>query len=271
MRTTSSVGGRAIAGALLPCALAWPALAQDPPTPAPPPATVDFHSQRVVTPAAQAVLDRMTAALKSHKRYALTAQITREELLLYGYKLQHNETAKMWVESPNHLRVELKGDIKDRTYVYDGTQLVVYSPDANVYATSAAPGTLPELAGALLQAGVEMPLIDMLFHGYVGNLADDVRVGLVVGESEIDGVATDHLAFRQANIDWQLWVEKGARALPRKLLITTRYEVGDPQYEAVLTWDLAPRTNARTFTFDVPAGATRIPTLTQLSAGGGGQ
>jgi hypothetical protein len=271
MRTTPTACRRTFATALLLGSMVSPVLAQQAPGPATPPATVDFAGPHVVTPAAQAVLDRMTAALRSHKHYAVTAQISRDELLLYGYKLQHNETARMWVQSPNRLRVELTGDIKTRTYVYDGAQLVVYAPDANVYATSPAPGTLGEFADALLKAGVDMPLIDMLFHGYVGNLAADSRIGLVVGESEVDGVPTDHLAFRQANVDWQLWVEKSARALPRKLLITTRYEVGDPQYQAVLTWDLDARPNARMFTFEPPAGATKIPTMTQLVASGGGQ
>lgn len=256
-------------GLLLSCA-ALPASAQEAAATTPP-ATVDFSRQRVVTPAAQAVLDRMTAALKANKRFAVTARITRDELLLYGYKLQHNETARMWVEAPNRLRLELSGDIKNRTYIYDGTQLVVYAPDANVYATTPAPPTLSGLTAALLEAGVEMPLIDMLFQGFAGNLADDVRVGLLVGKSEVDGVATEHLAFRQANVDWQLWVEEGARALPRKMVITTRFEVGDPQYQAILTWDTSPKTDAKAFTFEPPAGATKIPTLTELVARGGEQ
>jgi hypothetical protein len=45
-------------------------------------------------------------------------------------------------------------------------------------------------------------------------------------------VLCDHLAFRQLDTDWQLWVEKGSRPLPRKIVITTRYEVGDPQFSA---------------------------------------
>jgi hypothetical protein len=272
MRTSSIVRWSSAVAAMLVLAATGPAWSQEATSPAAtPPATVDFASQRVVTPAAQAVLDRMTAALKGHKRYAISADITRDEVLLYGYKMQHNETARMWVEAPNHLRLELKGDIKNRTYIYDGAQLVVHAPDANVYASGAAPGTLGELASALLEQGVEMPLIDMLFHGHTGNLAEEVRIGLVVGDSMVGGVATDHLAFRQANVDWQLWVEKGARALPRKLLITTRYAVGDPQYQAVLTWDLDPKPPAGAFTFQPPAGATKIPMMTRLVTSGGGQ
>ena len=118
----------------------------------------------------------------------------------------------------------------------------------------------------LLDAGIEMPLIDMLYNGTAGNLTEEVRVGILVGDSMVDGVATDHLAFRQPDIDWQLWVEKGQRALPRKIVITTRYEVGDPQYTAVLRWNNAPKFDAGTFNLVPPAGATKIPYRTKLVA-----
>jgi hypothetical protein len=257
-------------GLLLAVASVAPAWAQDTPQ-----ETVEtdeavaLQTDAVITPQAQAVLDRMTATLNSLQRYAVTAHITRDEVLPFGYKLQNNESARMWVEAPNRMRVEVDGDIKNRTYIYDGSQVTMYAPDLNVYATSAAPGTLGELVGVLLDAGVEMPLIDMLYHGNAGDLTEDVRVGIVVGDSQVDGVATDHLAFRQPDVDWQLWVEKGKQALPRKLLITTRYEVGDPQYQAILRWDLKPRMHAKSFSFEPPAGATKIPYHTELVAGGG--
>jgi len=233
--------------------------------------TVTLDNGAAITPAAQAVLNRMSATLNSQKRYDVTAHITRDDVLPFGYKLQHNEVARMRVEAPSRLRLEVEGDIKDRTYVYDGAQLTTYAPDLNVYATTAAPSTLGELVRALLDAEVEMPLIDMLYHGNAGNLTEDVRVGIVVGDSQVDGVATDHLAFRQPDVDWQLWVEKGAQALPRKLLITTRYEVGDPQYQAIMTWNLKPAIDAKSFVFVPPAGATRIESRTRLGVDGGGK
>lgn len=266
--------GIAASGVLLVSAGVAPALAQDP---APAEATttqvadqtVTLENVGVITADAQAVLDRMTTTFKSLDRYSLSAQITRDEVLPFGYKLQNNESARMWVERPNHLRMELDGDIKHRTYVYDGKQLNVFVPDLNLYSTTAAPATLGELVQKLLDVGVEMPLIDMLYHGYGGNLTEDVRVGLVVGDSTVDGVATDHLAFRQPDVDWQLWVEKGANALPRKLVITTRYAVGDPQYQALMRWDLKPRIDANAFTFVPPAGATKVTNHTELVAQGG--
>jgi hypothetical protein len=261
----------ATSGALLAAAMVAPAWAQDATTQTNADGTVTLDTAGVITPAAQAVLNRMTATLNSLRRYGLTARITRDQVLPFGYKLQNNELARMWVDAPRNMRMEVEGDIKNRTYVYDGTQLTVFAPDLNVYSTTAAPGTLGELVRVLLDTGVEIPLIDMLYQGNSGNLAEDVRVGIVVGDSEVDGVATDHLAFRQPDVDWQLWVEKGAQALPRKLLITTRYEVGDPQYQATLQWDLKPTIAAKSFAFVPPAGATRIEARTTLVADGGGK
>lgn len=264
-------------GILIAVASVAPGWAQEAPAPdasketAPAEPLVTLDSGGVITPRAQAVLDRMTATLKSLQRYSVTAQITRDELLPFGYKLQNNESARMWVEAPNRLRMEVSGDVKNRTYVYDGSQITMFVPGMNVYSSTAAPGSIGELVRALLDRGVEMPIVDMLYHGYVGNVAENVRVGLVVGDSEVDGVQTDHLAFRQPDVDWQLWVEKGAQALPRKLLITTRYEVGDPQYQAVLRWDLKPRMPAKAFSFEPPADATKVPYHSSLVAGGGDQ
>ena len=86
-----------------------------------------------------------------------------------------------------------------------------------------------------------------------------VKGGILVGETSINGVLCDHLAFRQSNADWQLWVEKGARPLPRKVVITTRYEVGDPQFQATMTWNVQPRIDKSTFAFTPPSGAEEIP------------
>ena len=269
----SITGGRwfgvLVSGALLALTGAAPASAQDATQTNTDADTSALQFQGVITPEAQAVLDRMQASFKTMKRFQLSADITRDEVLAFGYKLQNNESAKMWVDAPRHLRLEVNGDIKHRIYVYDGSQLTIVAPDANAYAVTPAPGTLGELVSKLLDAGVEMPLIDMLYQGNAGDLTDDVRVGLVVGDSEVDGVATDHLAFRQPNVDWQLWVEKGKQALPRKLLITTRYAVGDPQYQAILHWDLNSPIDAKSFTFAPPSGATKIPFATNMFARGG--
>lgn len=213
---------------------------------------------QVVSPEAQAVLDRMTASLRGLDTFSIKADVTRDEVVALGYKLQNHEESTLTVQRPGKLRAEVMGDVRNRTIVYDGASLVMYSPDDQAYVRTAAPDTLSALVPLLLDLGVEMPMIDVLYQGTAGTLTEGVRGGILVGETQINGKTCDHLAFRQASIDWQLWVEQGARALPCKILITTRYEVGDPQYQAVMHWDLKPKLTSSTFTFVAPDGAMEI-------------
>jgi hypothetical protein len=238
-------------------ALSTPVMAQEAVTPAESDGIAAVPSQ-VVSPEAQAVLDRMTAYLRSLQTYSIDSTVTRDEVVALGYKLQDNEHSTIVVQRPNKLRADVAGDVRNRTFVYDGTKLVMYSPDDAAYVQATAPNSLATLISSLLDIGVEMPLIDVLYQAAAGTLTEGVRGGILVGESTIDGAVTDHLAFRQANVDWQLWVQQGDRPLPRKILITTRYEVGDPQYQAILRWNLKPKISNSTFAFVPPKDAIEI-------------
>ena len=238
--------------AALAAVAAVPALGQDAPR-----ELVIEHPDAVVTPDARAALDRMKVYLNGLDSFTIDAQASRDELLAYGYKLQNNEWARMTVQRPNRMRVDVDGDIKKRSYYYDGSTLTMFAPDENVYSRVPAPGTIREVVDQLHMRGVEMPLIDILGQAYQGTLLQDVRVGLKVQDTMVDGVAAEHLAFRQPLIDWQIWVAKNGA--PKKILITTRYALGDPQYEVELDWNENPRPPASTFTFQPPEGAREVP------------
>lgn len=228
-------------------------------------------SEQVVSPEAQAVLDRMTAYLRTLQSFSIESNSTRDEVVSFGYKLQHTERLDMIVQRPDKLRSDMRGDLKNRTFVYNGNKLAMHSLDDDVYIRTAAPDSLGKLVGGVLDAGVDMPLIDVLYQASTGSLTEGVRSGILVGESIIDGVAHYHLAFRQATVDWQLWVKKGAQPLPSRIVITTRYEVGDPQYQANLRWNLKPAIDDKTFVFTPPEGATEIPFNDQGAIASGAQ
>jgi len=223
------------------------------------PAADSAAPDHAISPEAQAVLDHMTAFLKAQKSFSIDSQSTRDEVVAFGYKLQSNEHATLTAQLTNKLRVEVSGDDRNRVFVYDGAKLTLYSPDDEAYSEVKAPDTIGKLVDRLLGAGIEMPMIDMLYQIHQGSLTEAVRGGVLVGDSNIDGSDCDHLAFRQGNIDWQLWVEKGDKPLPRKLLVTTRYEVGEPQYQVTMHWNLKPKIDASTFTFAPPKGTNKIP------------
>ena len=212
----------------------------------------------VITADAQAVLDRMAASLNGLKTFSITGDSSRDEVMPLGFTMQNNEHAVLTVQRPDKLRVEMSGDVRNRSFFFDGANLTMYSPEDAAYTRVEAPGTLKTLVGGLLDLGVEMPMIDVLYQGAQGTLTEAVESGFVIGDSTINGIACDQLGFRQDDIDWQLWVQKGATALPLKIAITTRYEYGAPQFQTVMTWNTKPRIDKKTFVFSPPKGATEI-------------
>jgi hypothetical protein len=83
--------------------------------------------------------------------------------------------------------------------------------------------------------------------------------GADLGSVAVLGVSCEHLVFTQDRIDWQIWIENGARPVPRKFVITYKDEPDSPQYTAIFSnWDFATKLPDFVFKFEPPAGATKI-------------
>lgn len=214
---------------------------------------------RGISEPAQAIVANMTSYLRGLPAFSIESQTSRDEVLAFGYKMQNNENARLVFQKPDKLRVEVSGDVRNRVFYFNGKALTMVSPDDAVFTRTPAPDSVKKLIDGLLDAGVEMPLVDVLYQINQGTLTADVESGGLVGETRIDGVDCYHLAFRQPTLDWQLWVEKGARPLPRRIVITDRFEFGNPQYQTTMRWNVQPKIANSDFEFTAPKGFTEIP------------
>ena len=59
-------------------------------------------------------------------------------------------------------------------------------------------------------------------------MSADVMHGAHIGQGVVDGFECEHLAFRNDDTDWQLWVQIGDAPIPRKYVITSKTEAGAP-------------------------------------------
>jgi hypothetical protein len=72
-------------------------------------------------------------------------------------------------------------------------------------------------------------------------------------------VECEHLAFRNFDTDWQLWVEVGANPIPRKMVVTSKTMNSAPQYTLqVKEWETGVTPAEDAFTFSPPAGASTL-------------
>jgi hypothetical protein len=131
------------------------------------------------------------------------------------------------------------------------------------------PDNIDEMMDFLFETyGIAAPLADLIISDPYTSAIRSVRLGQYVGLHQVKGTKCHHLAFRQDNLDWQIWIEDGAKPLPRKLVITFRESIGQPQFVAIIgKWDLARQLPDEVFTFKAPEGAKKMdlkPVLDQL-------
>lgn len=104
-----------------------------------------------------------------------------------------------------------------------------------------------------------MPMADLLKENAAQKLLAKVQSAMFVGASQIDGVTTNQLAFRQPGVDWQIWIEDSPTPLPIQLQIIDKTQPNWPRFLATMSaWNTNPSFDRSIFTFTAPEGARKI-------------
>ncbi len=211
-----------------------------------------------VDPDAISALQKMGGFLRDQQSFSVQARATTDDVLPSGQKIQFGGTIDMKIRRPDRMRVDIAGDRRNERLYYDGKTFTVFGDKVGFFATFPAPPTLAELKDVLEKRGIDLPLADLFYWGTDRDGRAAITHATRVGSANIDGFVCDHFAFRQKDVDWELWIEQGGRPLPRKLVITTTTEKSRPQHSTVLNWDLGTKYDDSLFTFVPPATAHKI-------------
>lgn len=244
------IGGALAAGLLL----AWPAGAAPPVAQA-----TDAEATPDLGPSAHQILQEMSDYLATAEEMTFEADVSYDEFS-NGQMLQFGGVARVALRRPDGLHVTFEGDTRSHEIVFDGGTFTVYDVARNLHASAELPGDIDQALDTVFERfGFSVPIADLLYADPYGALVGSIDTGHVVGRRSIDGAVCHHLAFTQQTIDWQIWVEDGARPVPRQIVITYKDEEGAPQYLARLSgWTFQPRLSKRFFEFDPPAGSDAI-------------
>lgn len=211
-----------------------------------------------VDPKALDALKTMGTHLRDMQSFTVHADTTIDDVAEDGQKLQFGGTVEYQVRRPDRMRAEINSDRRQRTYYYDGKTLTQYSPRMGYYASVSAPPTLNKLADVLKDKyDISLPLTDLFRWGTDPDDGSGLTEAEFVGPSKIAGATCDHYAFRQTDVDWQVWIAQETN-LPCKLVITTTDEPEQPQYVAVFTWHPNVKLDDKTFVFEQPKTARKI-------------
>jgi hypothetical protein len=216
-----------------------------------------------VNPDADEILRSMSSFLGGLKTFSVSVDISNEMITQEGQKLQFNSYANVLLQRPSRLHLARQSKSADAEVFYDGRKLTVYDKTANAYFQKDLAGTTDD-ASAELESGlrVDLPAADLMLSAPYAVLAAGVTSSGYYGTAYVAGVECHHLAFRKANVDWQLWVKVGDEPLPMKYVITTKWMTGAPQFSVQFSnWNTKPVVAAGQFTFVVPKDAKRLEAL----------
>ena len=180
---------------------------------------------------ADRLLKAMSDYVASQKTISVTYDSDIEVITFNLQKIQFTSSGQVQLSRPDKLRATRTGGYRDVEIVFDGKLVTVSDKDTKNYAQIEAEGTAEQLIDVLREKhGVVAPGADLLLPNVFDVMMADVVDGAVIGKGVIDGVECDHLAFRNVDSDWQIWIESGARPIPRKYVITTKGVAQGPQY-----------------------------------------
>lgn len=215
-------------------------------------------SAKAIDPQALASLRRMSAKLASAKAFTYTSRSTLEVRAKSGQFIALFSVADVALKRPDRLRARFSGDAPHFDFFYDGATAAAYAPASRVYSSIKAPPTVDALLPGLeRETGIRLVFAGLLFSDPYAALTSDVRAATFLGESVADGVPCEHSAFRAKGVDWEIWIESGKRALPRRLAVT--FAGSRPVIVDFLRWDFHPALRPGYFAFNPPSGATKIP------------
>lgn len=213
-----------------------------------------------VDPAATQALKRMTDYLGSLKQFSVHTQVTVEDLLTTGQRIDEDVSASMTVSRPNKVRAERKGGLNDQNFYYNGKTLTLYNASANAYAAQPMPATIEGMLDYARESlGLSIPASDLVYPNAYQLLMQDVTSAVVLGKAAIGKVKCDHLLFSRPGVDFQVWIADAGRPLPYKYVVTDR---GNPGWMSIATvmsdWNVSPEVTDARFTFVPPKGVKRV-------------
>jgi hypothetical protein len=209
---------------------------------------------------AQTILKAMTDFVSRQENLSLKYDADVEVVTPAVEKIQFSASGDVTLSRPNKFRASRIGGYADVELISDGSNLTIHDRGGNRFAQIPAAGSFDEVVDRLRnEAPLELPGADLLLTKPYDELMAGVLEAKHIGRGVVEGVECEHLAFRNLDTDWQIWIEVGERPVPRKYVITSKAVGAAPQYTLRLRdWKTGVLPAADAFAFKQPEGSSGV-------------
>lgn len=180
---------------------------------------------------AKRILKAMSDYMVAQKSISFGFDATLEVVTKEDQILALASSGTVTLNRPDKIQATRSGGFADTEMFFDGKTMTLLGKKLNLYAQLEIPGTIDHLVDQL-RTTYELPLpaADLLSSNPYDLLMANVVDVKDLGSGVIGGVECDSLAFRNDDIDWQIWIAHGERPYPCRYTITSKQINGGPQY-----------------------------------------
>ncbi len=209
---------------------------------------------------AKRILKSMSDYMAAQKSLSFEFDATLEVVTKDDQKLALASSGAATLNRPDKIRVKRAGGFADVEMSFDGKTLTLLGKNLNLYTQLDVPGTIDHLVDELRDTYQRpLPAADLLLSNSFDVLMADVVDVKDLGSGVVGGVECDYLAFRQKEVDWQIWIAQGKRPYPYRYVITSKRISGGPQYSIqTRNWKTGGEVAAINFSFKNPTKAKKV-------------
>lgn len=219
-----------------------------------------FSARAIADEEANSVFKRMSEFLVKQEALSAGFDATLDIVTADLMKVSFASSGALNLKRPDHVRVARKGGIADVELVYDGKVISAYGKNLNVFTRYSLEGKIDDAIDALrFEFELELPAADLLSSNPYESMMSNVVSSVALGTGVIRGQDCDHVAFRTAEVDWQIWVAQGDRPFPCRFTITSKLTIHSPSYSIEFhDWKSGPDVAADDFQLTTAADAKEV-------------
>ena len=188
----------------------------------------------------------------SMDQYAFDAVVVDNDVL-DGESEKYRYDVSVKIDRPGSLRVDTKGDIKNRSITMHDGLFTMYDADFGYYGQLKTPKNIDQVLDFLFDKyGIKAPLATLMYSDMAKRVK--FKQSKYFGTMDVSGVECDYVAFKTNFKEIHVWITTGDEPLVKTFSIID----GDNRINTSLTWNTNAKSSESDFIFTAPKGASKI-------------
>ncbi len=206
---------------------------------------------------AREILNKAYQYVGGMDKYAFTAVVVDDELQDGKATEKYQHTVSVKVDRPGKLRVDTKGNIKNRSnYLNDGS-FTMMDHSYNYYGQIKTPKTIDGALDVLFEKfGIRAPLAQLVYSDMDKRVK--FRTSKYFGTKVVNGVECDYVAFKNGTREIHVWIATGDKPLVKTYSIIDTGGDSQSRINTLVIWNENPKISENDFVFAAPKGASKI-------------